>query len=324
VAVLKFGFMEKVEQFELAEFAMKKLHPKWTLFIDDLVRKIKPVWLGEHSKDKAHFIHLIGFGKKEKAQVIVMDLLEFLGWHKNAKLLFASSERNFPDSHEIAETFIKGNAILPKVLFTDMLFDMLIRRNHFGGCNIAKGVVAFMTNPESLVINEEGFNSVKLNGALVISYLDVFMGDNYIQKRFMLAHFLKKKEVEENAFRSTFDEWEIKEWVELGLIRREELLFFAKDESKKITSVTRLIDLKEILENDFTKEKGFPILISDSAMDYYLAYVFTKNLPFYRLKLDMTFFFRPVVQKMPFSKCMSSPPKSVEIHFSKGWKYQIN
>jgi hypothetical protein len=37
-------------------------------------------------------------------------------------LLFASSERNFPDSHEIAETFIKGNAILPKVLFTDMLW----------------------------------------------------------------------------------------------------------------------------------------------------------------------------------------------------------
>lgn len=78
------------------------------------------------------------------------------------------------------------------------------------------------------------------------------------------------------------------------------------------------------MENDFTKEKGFPILISDSAVDNYLAYVFAKNLPFYRLKLDVTFFFRPVVQKMPFSKCMSSLSKSVEIHFSKGWKYQIN
>jgi hypothetical protein len=132
-----------------------------------------------------------------------MELLEFLGWHKNAKLLFASSERNFPDSHEIAETFIKGNAILPKVLFTDMLFDMLIRRNHFGGCNIAKGVVVFMTNPESLLINEEGFNPIKPNGALVISYLDIFMGEKFIQKRFMLHHFLEKKEVAGNEFRST-------------------------------------------------------------------------------------------------------------------------
>jgi len=195
--------MEKEEQFELAEFAMKKLHPKWTLFIDDLVRKIKPVWLGEHSKDKTHFIHLIGFGKKEKAQVIVMNLLEFLGWHKNAKLLFASSERNFPDSHEIAETFIKGNAILPKVVFTDMLHTILMRRNDLGDCILAKGVAAFMRNPESLVLNEIGFSSVKPEGALVISYLDIFMGEKFIQKRFMLHHFLEKKEVAGNEFRST-------------------------------------------------------------------------------------------------------------------------
>ncbi len=59
-------------------------------------------------------------------------------------------------------------------------------------------------------------------------------------------------------------------------------------------------------------------------MDYYLAYVFTKNLPSYRLKLDMAFFFRLVVQKMPAVKYMSTIPKSVEIQFENGWKFQIN
>jgi hypothetical protein len=319
-----FGSMEKDELFELAEFAMKKLHPKWTLFIDDLMRKIKPAWLGEQSKDKAHFIHLIGFSKKEKAQVIIMDLLELLGWHKNAALLFTSSERNSADLHEIAETFFKANPILPKVVFTDMLHTILIRRNDLGDCILAKGVTAFMRNPESLLLNEIGFSPIKPDGSIVISYLDVFMGEKFIQKRFMLHHFLEKKEVEGNEFRSTYDEWEIKEWVELDLIRRDELLFFAKDQSKKINNVKRLVDLKEILEIDFTKKKGFPIVISDSAMDYYLAYVFTKNLPFYRLKLDMAIFFRLVVQKMPSVKCMSTIPKSIEIQFKNGWKYQIN
>lgn len=319
-----FGTMKKDEQFELAEFAMKKLHPKWTLFIDDLMRKIKPAWLGEQSKDKAQFIHLIGFSKREKAQVIVMDLFEFIGWHKNAALLFTSRERNSADLHEIAETFFKANPILPKVVFTDMLHTILMRRNDLGDCILAKGVASFMKNPKTLLINEIGFSPIKSDGALVISYLDVFLGEKYIQKRFMLQHFLEKKEVEENAFRSTYDEWEIKEWVELGLIRRDELLFFAKDQSKKINNVKRLVDLKEILENDFSKQKGFAILISDSAMDYYLAYVFTKNLPFYRLKLDMAIFFRPVVQKMPSIKCMSAIPKSIEIQFKNGWKYQIN
>jgi hypothetical protein len=80
---------------------------------------------------------------------------------------------------------------------------MLIRRNYFGGCNIAKGVAAFMGNPESLVLNEIGFSSVKPEGALVISYLDIFMGEKFIQKRFMLHHFLEKKEVAGNEFRST-------------------------------------------------------------------------------------------------------------------------
>jgi hypothetical protein len=60
-----------------------------------------------------------------------------------------------------------------------------------------------MGNPESLVLNEIGFSSVKPEGALVISYLDIFMGEKFIQKRFMLHHFLEKKEVAGNEFRST-------------------------------------------------------------------------------------------------------------------------
>ena len=199
-----------------------------------------------------------------------------------------------------------------------------MRRNYFGGCNIAKGVTAFMRNLETLLINDEGFIPVETEGALIISYLDLFIGDKYIQKRFMLKHILEKKEAEGNTFRSTYDEWEIKEGIEFGLIRREELVFFAKDESKKINSVKRLIDNREILENDFSSRHGFLILISNSAMDYYLAHAFHKDLPFFKLKLDMANFFRPVVQKIPPIKCMSMIPESIEIQFEAGWKYQIN
>jgi hypothetical protein len=315
--------MKEHEKFKVAELALKKMHPKWANFINELMLKIKPVWFGTHAKDRAHFVHLLGWGKKGKAQEIITNLFETLDWHKEVAMLFQEKDMNDGDIYLLVEDFIKTNPILPKVVFTNMVHDLLIPDNHYDTCYVTMAIKDFLKSPKTLTVKLDGFEDVKPEGALIISYLDAFYSDSYIKMRLLLKHLLENQRSGKNDFRQAYMECEIKDGVESGLIRSEDLLFFAKDNCKKISRVKRLIDLKEILEKDFSKQKGFPVYLSNSAIEYYLAFVFHRDWSLFKLRADMIKFFKPLVQEMPSIDPGLSTPQAIEIQFTKGWKYQI-
>src|SRR5690606_18653491 len=124
---MEFGFMISQNQFSVAKKAMKKLHPNWMLFIDEVMNLVYPFWEGTQSREHVHFIHLIGYGKRQKAREILTDMIELLGWESESVFLWNNWDPNSPSPYSQAVGLQESFSQFPKVVVTDFLSEFIAK-----------------------------------------------------------------------------------------------------------------------------------------------------------------------------------------------------
>lgn len=309
----------------MARKALKKLYPSWLLFIDEVMDLIQPFWLGLQSKEHAHFIHLIGYGKRQKAKEIIIDLLELLDWQSDSIFLLQNWDLQSPSSFVQVVDFQESYRVFPKVVVTDFFSEFLdLVNGEAATCSYLPQFKNFLKERKELQLFDESHPSSDVRGSLIISFLDFFGDQDFIQTRLLLK-FLWNNPIEGfNQLRKTFVPEEMQRMIEKEYVKQEELIFFSKDcpfhaqMAIDLQAVTSAIAVKgsELL--------GIPVSISFNAMDYFLAYVFYKKLIYSKLLQAGLDFFLPVFRQYPrMTGKVNIRPEKLELDFKGGWKFNL-
>lgn len=319
--------MNDIAQFKMAHKAMKKLHPRFSLFIDDLMVKLEPYWLGSQSKEEVHFIHLIGYGKGKKARIIFTDLLELLDSQAEALFLWSTPDINGLSAFAQVQAFQESHQVFPKLVltnfFSDFFYDYGVDSVNL--CGEVKLVLKFLEERKELDFSFLGTAPIDARGGLLISYLDSFSWLDHETTGMILKQLWERPFDDFETFRVNFVPEVLNLLIQKQLLKKEDLIFFSKDEVPKIKMAFDLIKIVPIIEERGSDLLGFPIRMSFSALQYFQIYIAHKNLSHEELIKQALAFFDPLfpkytrmIRKLPFL------PKQVELDFEGGWRFNAN
>lgn len=317
--------MNDISHFQMARKALKKLYPSWLLFIDEVMDLIQPFWLGLQSKEQAHFIHLIGYGKRQKAKEIIIDLLEFLDWQSDSIFLLQNWDLQSPSSFVQVVDFQESYRVFPKVVVTDFFSEFLdLVNGEAATCSYLPQFKTFLKERKELQLFDESHPSSDGRGSLIISFLDFFGDQDFIQTRLLLK-FLWNNPIEGfNQLRKTFVPEEMQRMIEKEYVKQEELIFFSKDRPFHAQMAFDLQAVTSVLAGKGSELLSIPVSISFNAMDYFLAYVFYKKLNYSKLLQAGFDFFLPVFsQYASMTRRVNLRPEKLELDFKGGWKFNL-
>lgn len=316
---MNFGIMTDMLQFSIARKTLKKLYPSWLLFIDEVMDLLHPFWLGTQSRESVHFIHLIGYGKRQKAKEILTDLLELLDWQSESIILWENWDINAPSSLAQVQAFQEAYPIFPKVVLTDFLNEFFLESDL---CREGQQVEVFLRERKKLDFSYFEISPSDARGSLVISFLDTFCDSDFVRTRIMFQFLWRKSVSSLDQIRMSFVPDDLMTMLDMGYLRRDELVFFSKDEPMQILLAIELQKVTQLLEKKGTELLGIPVKLTLNAMDYFLSYVFYKKLSFPQLHQAAWDFFLPVFHQFPrMTQKISTKPAQVELDFSGGWKF---
>jgi hypothetical protein len=315
--------MKEKSQFNLARKALKKLHPDWMLFIDEVMDLVFPFWEGTQSKEQVHFIHLIGYGKRQKSREILTDLIELLDWESESIFLWRNWELGTPSPIGQVIGMQESFPRFPKVVLTDFMSEFLEHaRFEDEPCDDFNRIQDFLRNRTFLDL-QPGVQASDARGTLIISYLDTFGDSDFVRTRLMFQFILQSTAPSIATIRRSFVPEELPELIDEGYIQREELVFFSKDEPRHIMLALELLKIKEVLEDVGREMLQVPIRLSFGAMDYFICYTFYKKLSNAKLRQAALDFFLPVFwQYGPMTKKIKPKPSQVQLDFQGGWRFQ--
>lgn len=320
---MRFELMKESIQFSMAKKAMKKLYPSWRLFIDQLMDLLEPFWLGTQSREEVHFIHLIGYGKRQKAREILTELLELLDWQMESIQLWDNWDLNGSSSFSQVVGFQESFPVFPKVVVTDFFIEFFAEAySDYGKCEEYYFVENFLRNRKELNFIRNGIPS-DARGGLVISYLNSFGDSDFTRTRLIFQFLWENPLTSFDQLRIQFLPEALERMIELGYVRKEELVFFSKDEPRHILLAFELISLTRALEEKGQALLGVPVSITMDSMDYFIRYVFHKDLSHTRLHQVALDFFLPVFsQYRRMARVVCRKVQLVEVDFAGSWKLQ--
>jgi hypothetical protein len=318
------GGMNDQFQFLIARKALKKLYPSWEFFIDQVMDLVFPFWLGTQSMEEVHFIHLIGYGKRQKAREILTDLLELLGWQNESIILWENWDRNSLSVIAQVEAFQEVYPVFPKVVLTDFLNEFFLEYD-LGLCREGQCVEEFLRERKMLDFSYFEINPSDARGSLVISFLDSFGESDFVRTRLMFQFLWDNTERNMALIRRNYVPEEVQPFLEKGHLRRDELVFFSKNEPTQILLAIELQKVTQALEEKGTRMIGIPVKLTRNAMEYFLAYIFYKRLSNTQLHHAALEFFLPVFRQYPrVTQKVSIQPNFIQLDFKGGWKFQVN
>lgn len=302
---------------------MKKLYPNWMIFIDEVMDLVYPFWEGTQSNEHVHFIHLIGYGKRQKAREILTDMIELLNWESESVFLWNNWDINSPSLYNQAVGLQESFSQFPKVVITDFLSEFIANaiyeECHCEGFNRIKSFLRTRTQLDL----KPGHTPLNAKGGLVISFLDSFGNSDFVRTRIMFQFILQTQSPSLASIRSSFIPEELKPILNQGFVKKEELQFFSKDEPRQILHALELLKIKEVLEDVGSEILKRPIRLSFGAMDYFICYTFYKKLNSAKLRQAALDFFIPVFfQYQQMTESLKSVPSEIQLDFSGGWKFQ--
>ena len=313
-------------QFEIIHKAIVKIHPEYIFFLDDLMNHLIPFWKGEQDQSQAHFIHLIGFGKRSKAREILTDLLELLDWQNNSIVLWQSPDRNRPSPLSQAKAFEEAFPVFPKVMVTDFLYDFFYEYQFEDQlCWDGKKLIKFLQERKELNLLEFNQNPAQAGGSLVISFIPGFQGLDHVDVSLLLHYLWKHPCTTMEDFRRDYQSEDLKILMDKKYLRKKELIFFSKDGLRKIQLVFDLMSLYPQIEAQGSTFIGVPVTLSLEAVSHFQVYIAHKKLSYQQLKREAFNFFDPVFRQYPrlIQKLPSYEPKSIEVDFNGGWRFQV-
>lgn len=310
-------------RFSVAKKALKKLHPNWMAFIDEVMGLVYPFWEGNQSREHVHFIHLIGYGKRQKAREILTDMIELLDWESDTVFLWNNWDINSPTPYNQALGLQESFNQFPKVVVTDFLSEFIAKAVYENEtCEDFDRVKSFLKVRKQLDLRS-GIPPLNAKGGLIISFLDSFGESDFIRTRLMFQFVLHTPAPSLTAIRSSYIPEELHPIMDKEYIKKEDLLFFSKDEPRQILLALELLKIKEVLEDAGSELLQIPVRISFGAMDYFICYTFYKKLSNAKLRQAALDFFIPVFFQYPqLTKNIQAKPSEIQLDFSGGWKFQ--
>lgn len=317
--------MKDFKQFRTIRLAMKKLYPSWELFIDDLIDRLEPFWLGTQSQDTAHFIQIIGYGKREKARAILTDLLELHEWQCETVFLWENWDNNAPSYFNQVLDFQKAYPFFPKVVVTDFFCEFFAAADSYREkCNKFHCIEEFLWKREKLETTFFDHPAADARGSLIVSFVDSFGDQDFIQTRLLLKFLWDNPTEGFNQLRKTFVPGDIERMIEKEYIKQEELIFFSKDSPFRAQMAFDLQEVTSVIAGKGSELLGIPVSISFNAMDYFLVYVFYKKLNYSKLLQAGLDFFLPVFRQYPrMTGKVNLRPEKLELDFKGGWKFNL-
>jgi hypothetical protein len=318
-----FEGMNEILQFGMARKALKKLHPSWQLFVDEVMDLLQLFYLGTQSREAAHFIHLIGYGKRQKANEILTDILELLDWESESIFLWENEDNNLPSPFEQIVTLQDTYPVFPKVIVTDFLPEFLsMAIGHREECSYFPQLESFLKDRKELQLFEGNQPSSDARGSLIISFLDSFGDCDFIRTRLTFQFLWSKPLDSAGELRKNFIPEDLQKLIEKDYFSKDELVFFSKDEPVHIMLAIELQKVTQMLELKGAEVLGIPIRLTFNAMDYFLAYFYHKRLKSIQLHRAAVDFFLPVFRQYPRMTQNFNPKASqVQLDFKGGWKF---
>jgi hypothetical protein len=324
MALFLFAAMNEQTEYTIARRALKKLYPSWHQFIDEVMNLIYSFWLGIQSKEEVHFIHLIGYGKRQKAREIITDLLELLDWQSESVFLWQNWDHESPSPLSQVVAFQEAYQVFPKVVVTDFLSEYLAMANGYhDDCFDFPKVGTFLRERKDLQLCDFNYPASNARGSLVISFLDSFGDSDFVRSRVFFQFIWGKPGITIEYLRKIFVPEDLHRLIEEGSLKREELIFFSNDEPRQILLAIALQKVTLRIEEQGTELLGSPVKLTIQAMDYFLAYIFYQKLSDKQLRQAALDFFLPVFRQFPkMINQIQFKPKTVQLDFHGGWKFK--
>jgi hypothetical protein len=319
-----FVAMNDLLHFSIAQKALKKLYPNWQLFIDEVMDLLQPFWLGTQSKESVHFIHLVGYGKRQKAREILTDLLELLDWQSESIFLCENWDLNAPSALNQTVRFQEVLLVFPRVVLTDYLSDFFAGAPFADGrCSDFARIETFLKERKELRLSED-YRPSNARGRLVISFLDLFGDCDFIRTRLMFQFLWSKPMNSAADLRKNFLPEDLQKLIEKEYFSKDELVFFSNDKPAHILLAVKLQKVTQMLEQKGSDLLGIPVRLTFSSMDYFLAHIFYKRLSNPQLHRAALDFFIPVFRQYPRMSEKVEPSRSqVQLDFKGSWKFDL-
>ncbi|WP_100629747.1 hypothetical protein [Algoriphagus formosus] len=313
---------------DLLKRALLKIHPEYCLFLNDFLEKLQPIIYREQSLEEAHFIHLVGFENKLEARKIITDVIELLQWQNETIFLWESADYiNGPSQLAQTQALQENFSDFPGVLVTDGLWDFFheVQFEDLKLCENGKQIVKFLSERRELDLSEFRLKPLQARGNLIVSYIPNFESMEYDIGGGLIQYLWDSPEIDFERFRKDFYPIELRRLVEKNYVRREDLIFFSKDESFPIQYAMDLISLCPVIETYGSQILGFPVKLTCNALSYFHFYVFYKKLSYAKLKKEAIDFFEPIFRQYPrmVGRLNGLQPEAHEIilDFKGGWRF---
>ncbi|MDI1324852.1 MAG: hypothetical protein PSV36_19065 [Algoriphagus sp.] len=314
-----------IHSFIVARKALKKIYPSWQLFIDELMDKLEPFWLGHQSQEEVHFIQLIGYGNRNKTKQILTDILELMDWQSESVFLWNNWDNSRPSPFSQVLGFQEAYRIFPKVVITDFFSEFFAEAySDYEKCIEFNCVEDFLRGRKELDYSFFECPPTDARGGLVISYLNSFVSSDFVGTR-VIFQFLWENPVESfEELRKRFVPEAMEKMIGKGYVRRDELVFFSKDEPHYILLAFELLMVSQMIEIRGSELIGKPVKLTFNAIDYFLEYVFFKKLSFPQLHRAAWDFFLPIFRHFPrMTQKFDLKSEQVELDFTGGWKFNV-
>ena len=311
--------------FDLLQRALLKIHPNYSYFLQEFLEKLRPIILQQQSTQEAHFIHLVGFIKMEKAREIITDVLEMLQWQNESVFIWEGSDEVFPCLMDQAMALQENYSKFPKILVTNGFYDFFheVQFDNIELCDFGRQLTRFMQERKELDLSGARVNSIQGGGTLIISFIPNFNSRPFYHRGGLLKFLWENPTNDIQILRREYFPDELRKLVEKNYLRRNEFIFFSKDESKHIQTVLDLISICPTIEACGGQILEIPVKLTFEALAYFYDYTFYKRLNFTKQKQEALAFFDPIFRQ--YSRFGSkipemSSPREITLDFKGGWR----
>lgn len=291
--------MNTLSQFEAAKEAIIQRYPDWKIFIEELMSRIKPFYLNEHDRDKAHFIHLIRFKSRSTTYELIRELLALLKWSSKSYLLKFYQEEYDSDKLTSAREFQKTHQYFPQVLVTYYLNGLFtyLQSPTKRPCRIYDQVESFLKYRESFDLTNNGHFSSDASGCLIIHYLDSFADDEACVLE--VVQFIREKKIQDSEIlKKCFIPKMLSKALEKGLVYENELLFYSEDQPALLTFSFDLADVVKSHEQAIAQLTGMQTSFSEAVIKHFLRSLKGETPTLERLDELFQTFLNPLIEEV--------------------------
>lgn len=263
--------MNTLSQFEAAKEAILQRYPDWKIFIEELMSRIKPFYLNEHDRDKAHFIHLIRFKSRSTTYELIRELLALLLWKDRSDFLMSSRSKSGLEKFSSVRKFQKTRHYFPQVLVTDYLNGpfSLLHLSKVESSRVFSLVESFLINRRWFDFTLGKYLDSYACGCLIIHYLDSFADDEACVLE--IVQFIREKKIQDpETLKKCFIPKRLSKALEKGLVHENELLFYSEDQPPLLTFSFDLAEVVKRQEQVLAQLTGMQTSFSEAVIKHFL------------------------------------------------------